>query len=58
MPYSELTHDSIEMKVYMKYPVKDEDELWFKYNVDPYYMMDHWVKILTSYLESHGQSMN
>ena len=28
----------------MKYPARDEDELWFKYNVDPYYMMDHWVQ--------------
>jgi len=44
MPYPELTHDYIEVEVYMKYPARDEDELWFKYNVDPYYMMDHWVE--------------
>ena len=44
MPYIATTHDSIDVKIYMKYPVKDEDELWFKYNVDPYYLMDYWVK--------------
>lgn len=44
MPYPELSHDYITVKIYMKYPVKDEDELWFKYNVDPYYLMDHWVQ--------------
>ena len=44
MPYFETTHDSVDVKVYMKYPVKDEEELWSRYNVDPYYMMDYWVK--------------
>lgn len=44
MPYYETTHDGVDVKVYLKYSVANEEELWRRYNVDPHYMMDYWFK--------------